>query len=116
MNENFEKQDAPSDLTHPFSMIQPERMPFTFIYATSMLMTLYATFTVGGVVGYFMVLGSASVQILALLWYLVTFLPGGAAGMKVVTNAVAAVFRPIMSACGLCLRGCFKAAFGRNGN
>ena len=61
---------------HLQSMIAYDRIHFTVLYVGSMLMTLYLTFTVGGAQGYILVLAASALQLMALLWYLVTFLPG----------------------------------------
>jgi hypothetical protein len=61
---------------HLKSMIAYDRIHFTTIYVGSMMLTIYFTFTVGGAQGYVLVLGASALQLLALLWYLVTFLPG----------------------------------------
>ena len=61
---------------HFSSMMAYDRIHFTVVYLGSMMFTLYLTFTVGGAQGYLLVLGSSLLQLLALFWYLVTFLPG----------------------------------------
>lgn len=61
---------------HMRSMMAYDRIHFTLVYMGSMMMTLYFTFTAGGARGYVLVLGSSALQLLSLLWYLVTFLPG----------------------------------------
>ena len=61
---------------HFQSMIAYDRIHFTVVYVGSMVLTLYLTFTVGGARGYMLVLGASVLQLMALLWYLVTFLPG----------------------------------------
>ncbi len=61
---------------HFRSMIAYDRIHFTIIYVGSMMLTIYFTFTAGGAQGYVLVLGASALQLVALLWYLVTFLPG----------------------------------------
>jgi len=61
---------------HLQSMIAYDRIHFTVLYVGSMVMTLYLTFTVGGAQGYILVLAASALQLMALMWYLVTFLPG----------------------------------------
>eukprot|EP00957_Ditylum_brightwellii_P009327 705833-Ditylum_brightwellii.AAC.1 len=96
---------------HLASMITAERLPFTTIYTASMMATLYFTFSVGGAEGYVLVMASSGLQILALLWYLITFLPGGAAGMKVLTQAIVKIMTPILFGCtkvwGMIVSRCF---------
>lgn len=92
-------------------------MYFTVIYLGSMLMTLYLTFTAGGAKGYVLVLGSSALQLLALLWYLITFLPGGAAGMKILTQALWKILKPFMVGCAkfqaICIGRCVSWYAGR---
>ena len=96
----------------PQSMFQADRIVFTSVYLLSMLLTLFCTFSRGGVAGYFLVLGSCSIQLLALLWYLITFLPGGSAGMMMVTSALKQMLAPIarmIVGCGsMCLKSIIK--------
>mmetsp|Transcript_13274 Transcript_13274/g.25350 ORF Transcript_13274/g.25350 Transcript_13274/m.25350 type:complete len:253 (-) Transcript_13274:1126-1884(-) len=84
---------------HFKSMLAYDRIHFTVVYLGSMMMTLYLTFTVGGAQGYLLVLGASALQLLALLWYLVTFLPGGAMGMKVLTQALWTMLKPLVVGC-----------------
>ena len=95
---------------HAMSMLAYERLPFTVVYVGSMLATLYLTFTVGGAQGYVLVLAASMLQLLSLLWYLVTFLPGGAMGMKVLTQALWTLLKPLLIGCAkvqaMCLGRC----------
>ena len=59
--------------------------------------------------GYVLTLTSTAVQLLALLWYLVSFMPGGEAGMKVVTGAIGKVLGPIVGGCAFAGRKCCEA-------
>lgn len=65
---------------HLRSMLTYDRAHFTLAWLGSMAMTLYLTFTAGGARGYVLVMASSGCQLLALLWYLITFLPGGGDG------------------------------------
>mmetsp|Transcript_761 Transcript_761/g.1460 ORF Transcript_761/g.1460 Transcript_761/m.1460 type:complete len:258 (+) Transcript_761:214-987(+) len=102
---------------HMTSMLSGDRMYFTVIYLGSMLMTLYLTFIAGGAKGYVLVLGSSALQLLALLWYLVAFLPGGAAGMKILTQALWKILKPFMVGCAkfqaICIGRCVSWYAGR---
>ncbi|KAL3805877.1 hypothetical protein HJC23_007838 [Cyclotella cryptica] len=95
---------------HFASMMTGDRIHFTVFYLGSMVLTLYLTFTAGGAKGYILVLGASAMQLLALLWYLVTFLPGGAMGMKVLTQALWTLLRPLMIGCAkfqaMCIGRC----------
>ena len=97
---------------HLMSMLQRERLYFTTIYVGSILATLYLTFSYGGIRGYAMVVAVSAVQIVALLWYLISFLPGGAAGLKYVSAVMGHLLRPVLVACGkfqaYCLASCCR--------
>ncbi len=90
---------------HIAGMLSPDRLPFTGVYLLSMFLTLYCTFTAKGVEAYVYVLLCSGFQLIALLWYLVTFLPGGAQGMKVLASAMLAMIRPIVVGCTKCCSG-----------
>jgi hypothetical protein len=95
---------------HCQSMVQPDRLVFTTIYVGSMLATLYCTFKYGGVTGYFAVMTASAVQLVALLWYLISFMPGGAAGLRYVAMAMLHMLKPVIAACAqfqaLCCARC----------
>ena len=101
---------------HLKSMFTPDRMFFTTIYLGSMFVTLYLTFTKGGIKGYTMVMSASIVQLVALLWYLISFLPGGTAGLAVVSRIVCSMLQPIIGAClrfqakvvALCVQHCCR--------
>lgn len=99
-------------MPHLMSMIAVERLPFTTIYVGSMLATLYFTFTHGGASGYVLVMASSGCQLIALLWYLISFLPGGSAGLSYVLAAMGQILKPVMIACAklqaTCLQYCFS--------
>ena len=61
---------------HFKTLLSAERLNFTVVYVGSMILTVYLTFTAGGMEGYVLVLGASGLQLVALVWYLVTFLPG----------------------------------------
>ena len=95
---------------HARDLCKGDRMFFTTIYVGSMLATLYFTFTVGGPKGYIIVLASSATQILALLYYLVSFLPGGAAGFRILMAAMCKILQPVFMACAklqaMCIARC----------
>jgi len=94
------------------SMCQADRMLFTFIYVGSMLATLYLTFSFGGASGYVLVLSASAAQLVALLWYLVSFLPGGTAGLQYVFAAMAHILKPVIVACAKLQAACISRCFG----
>jgi len=98
-------------VTHLRGMLQADRLPFTVIYLGTMFATLYFTFTEGGVSGYVTVIGCSGLQLLALLWYLVTFIPGGSAGLNVLMVGLKKILSPLLLGCaklwGMILSKCF---------
>ena len=103
-------------MEHLKSMCQADRLYFTFFYLGSMLATIVCTFTYGGIRGYVLVLSASGVQLVALVWYLVSFLPGGTAGLQYVAAALSHLLQPFLAACArfyaLCLGYCFSWATG----
>jgi len=97
-------------MEHLKSMFQLERIYFTSIYLGSMFLTIYCTFSFGGLTGYFLVIASSATQLMALLWYLISFLPGGAAGLHYLATAMGHILRPVMVACtrmqAVCIAKC----------
>ena len=96
---------------HMQSMLTYERMPFTIIYMASMIATLYFTFSFGGASGYVMVLGASGCQMVALLWYLISFLPGGSAGLSFVLAAMWRVLQPAIVGCAKLQAACAARFF-----
>uniref|UniRef100_A0A7S1GM62 Vesicle transport protein n=1 Tax=Cyclophora tenuis TaxID=216820 RepID=A0A7S1GM62_CYCTE len=84
---------------HLRGMLSADRLPFTTIYIASMLLTLYFTFQFGGASGYLLVMASSALQLLALLWYLISFLPGGSAGLSIVLRAMCRILQPVFVLC-----------------
>lgn len=99
-------------MEHLKSMLSADRMFFTTIYFGSMLATLYLTFSKGGIQGYFLVLSASAVQLVALIWYLISFLPGGTMGLSLVTRAMCAMLQPVLKVCfrlqSLCVSACLS--------
>ena len=84
---------------HVKGMCAPDRMVFTTIYIGSMIMTLYFTFQFGGVSGYALVLTASGAQLVALLWYLVSFLPGGTLGLQYLVAMLGHILKPVIVVC-----------------
>lgn len=97
---------------HLMSMFTGDRLLFTTIYLGSMGMTLYLTCTKGGLGGYALVLIASAVQLVALLWYLVSFLPGGTMGLNLVMRAICTMLQPVIAACMRLQGMCFSACLG----
>jgi hypothetical protein len=81
---------------HLKSMFQADRLYFTFLYFGSMFVTLYATFSFGGASGYLLVMSASAAQLVGLLWYLISFLPGGASGLKYVAAAMGHMLNQVL--------------------
>lgn len=84
---------------HMTGMLTSARLPFTVLYFGSMLATLYFTFNVGGATGYLFVIGASGAQLVALLWYLISFLPGGSTGLSMLLSAMGRILKPVAIAC-----------------
>jgi hypothetical protein len=97
---------------HFTSMFHPDRLLFTVVYLSSMFMTLYCTFRTYGPKAYVLVMGCSILQIMALLWYLVTFLPGGSQGLKMLLHGVLTMIRPIIVGLSKCFASCVLKVFG----
>jgi len=93
-------------MEHIRGMCAPDRIVFTIIYIGSMIMTLYFTFQYGGISGYALVLASSAAQLVALLWYLISFLPGGAMGMQYLFAMLGHILKPIIVSCARLQAAC----------
>jgi hypothetical protein len=74
----------------------------------SMFLTLFFTFSFGGISGYLMVISASAAQLVALLWYLISFLPGGAAGLQYVFAAMAHILKPVIVVCTRAQAACLS--------
>jgi Got1/Sft2-like family len=97
---------------HLSSMLHRDRLAFTGIYLASMLVTLYCTFSHGGASGYVLVLSASAIQLISLLWYLISFLPGGAAGLKYVLAVVGHMLQPVLITCARFQATCLSRCAG----
>ena len=105
---------------HFTSLFQPDRLLFTFIYFGSILLTLYCTFSFGGASGYLLVISTSVAQLIALAWYLISFLPGGSAGLQYLIAVMFHLFKPILVVCAkwqaICVGKCLAWMTGIRGN
>jgi hypothetical protein len=69
-------------------MTAAERLPFSIAYTGSVALSLYASLAQS----YLLVLAAALAQLVALLWYLATFIPGGTAGLQRICQAACGGF------------------------
>jgi hypothetical protein len=97
-------------MEHMKSMLKSDQLLFTTVYIGSMLATLYLTFSKGGVQGYVLVMTASAVQLVALVWYLISFLPGGTMGLGLISRAICTMLQPIIKACcrmqSICVSAC----------
>ncbi len=94
-------------MAHILSMLAIDQLPFTISYVASMLATLYAALIARS---YVLVVVSSSLQLLALAYYMLSFIPGGTAGARIFS---AMFFRGAMFTITTSLnlmRACFKMA------
>ncbi|EEC51002.1 predicted protein, partial [Phaeodactylum tricornutum CCAP 1055/1] len=99
-------------MEHLQSMFAADRLYFSFLYIGSMAMTLYFTFTHGGASGYLLVMAASAVQLVCLFWYLISFLPGGAAGLQYVFAAMGHILKPALVVCAQFQAVCVAKCFG----
>ncbi|KAF3939472.1 hypothetical protein ABW19_dt0205132 [Dactylella cylindrospora] len=66
-------------VTYARHLLSPERLPFTGIYFGSIALTLYFAI---GLQSLILTLFSSIVQLCALIWYLVSYFPMGATGLR----------------------------------
>ncbi|KAL7567031.1 hypothetical protein ACA910_019954 [Epithemia clementina (nom. ined.)] len=98
----------------PALVARPQKFAISFTMGS---LTFMASFGIlkgpmehlkSGASGYLLVLSASAAQLLALLYYLISFLPGGAAGLKYVLAAMAHILKPVIRACArmqaLCLQ------------
>eukprot|EP00752_Nemacystus_decipiens_P009725 g8685.t1 len=85
---------------HMKSMLARDRLPFSVAYLGSMGGTLYACLVLQS---YVMVVGFSAVQLLALAWYFLSFVPGGSQGMRYFVAAIGKTARYTLLPC---IEGC----------
>ena len=90
---------------HVRSMLTLDRLPFTVAYVGSMLSTLYAALVARS---YFLVVVASSVQLCALAYYMLSFLPGGTAGAKIFVAMFVKTVRLAANATITLFMGCAK--------
>lgn len=66
-------------------MISKERLPFTAGFVTSMVATIYVSM---GLHSYILSVAFSGIQVFALLYYVLSYFPGGAAGMRFLSSMV----------------------------
>ena len=76
-------------------MISKERLPFTCSYVFSIVATVYASLIVHS---YFLSLIFSFVQVVCLSYYMVSYLPGGTAGLSTLLTVMSSVVKSTFSA------------------
>ncbi|CBN73959.1 conserved unknown protein [Ectocarpus siliculosus] len=89
-------------VAHLKSMLARDRLPFTVAYVGSMGATLYACLILQS---YMMVVTCSVIQLLALAWYFLSFVPGGSQGMRYFLSAIHKTARYTLLPC---IEGCRK--------
>ena len=72
-----------------------ERLPFTGSYLDSILGTLYSSLWLKS---YLLSIFFSAVQVLALLWYVSSYFPGGSSGMKMLLGSCSSGFSALVKA------------------
>lgn len=92
-------------MAHLQSMITMDRLPFTVSYVGSMGLTLYSALVVRS---YVLVILSSGLQMATLVYYMLSFLPGGTAGARVFIMMFTRTLRATLGASYTILSGCLK--------
>ena len=82
-------------------MAASERLPISATYVGSMLLTLYATFVLHS---YVLCVAASLVQLTALLYYTLSYFPGGMAGARLISMSSGRVLRHGASLCWGCVQ------------
>lgn len=95
--------------SHLKTLFSSERLLVTVAYLVSMLATLWASLVVRS---YILVMATSSAQFACLGYYLMSYIPGGAIGMRVFvgmfTKFTRLIIGPCLSAMMLMCKGCLK--------
>jgi len=81
-------------LKHMFSL---QRLPFTSTYVASMALTLYAALVLQS---YILVLLFSALQAASVAWYLLSYIPGGAPILRLLTRGCVKGIRAVCCGCG----------------
>lgn len=98
------------------SICSKKRVNFSAFYFGSMLTTLYSVFVARS---YLLIFISASAQVVSLLWYASSYIPGGKYGMQIFSQMFMKVTHTVAGPCfqmwGACCTVCMKATAGTGG-
>lgn len=84
-------------------LMSKDRLVFTSTYLGSMALTLYAALSVQSTL---LVMFASAVQVLALAWYGISYIPGGSRGMKLFSQFA---LRSMRTLCWPCMQATTKA-------
>jgi hypothetical protein len=87
-------------------MSAPERLPISTAYVGSMLLTLYVTFVLQS---YVLCILASGVQLACLLYYTLSYFPGGAQGARLIFAAARRMVGPVMSAIATTCQACWSS-------
>merc|ERR1711934_1267981 len=87
-----------------------ERLPFTILFGGSIFFTLGASMARGG---YFYVILCTAIQIFSLLWYIMSYFPGGSTAMWYTSKILYRTARGYMSMMWVMLRSCCQLLISR---
>jgi len=69
--------------SHMVHLFSKERLPFTLVYLTTLIATLYFAM---GLQSAILTIPAAILQVIALLWFVISYIPGGQTGLKFFTK------------------------------
>jgi hypothetical protein len=82
-------------------MTASERLPVSLVYVSSMLATLWAAFAMHS---YILCIALSIIQLIALVYYTVSYFPGGMAGFRLISMSSGRVLRHGASLCWGCVQ------------
>ena len=84
-------------MNHFKHMLKRERLPFTAVYLGTLALTLYFAM---GLQSTILTTLAASCQVCALLWFVISYIPGGQTGLKFFTRICSSICRRTVSGGG----------------
>jgi len=81
-------------MNHFKHMLKRDRLPFTAVYVGTLLLTLYFAM---GIQSTILTTIAASCQVIALLWFVISYIPGGQTGLKFFTKICSSLCRRTVS-------------------
>ena len=84
-------------VSHFKHMINKERLPFTAVYIGTLSLTLYFAM---GLQATLLTIIAASCQVIALVWFVISYIPGGQTGLKFMTKMCSSLCRRVIGGGG----------------